>query len=327
MKFDIALDSAHFFEFLFGTHNVNFAAVLANPDRKRSSPVSLAGKPPVDNVLEEVAHSARTYGFGHPVHRFVRGDELIFYRGGFDEPTRSRVIYKRSVTSPAERITMLEKYVFEQFSAFFKIFDDEFIRVFDEHSLIRLYRVHESATVVYHLNEWQIVLSSHVRVVLAERRGDMNYSRAVGQGNVIVVGDVKRFLSERSESVREHRLVFDVFVILAFLFRNDFVVLEERGNESLGKNVNFVADLDFDVIETGVHTERDVGGQSPGSGCPHEKISVISALDFKFHVNGFFLYVFVSLRHFVRRKRRSATRAIRNDFMPLIKQTFFGNGF
>ena len=92
MEFDIALDSAHFFEFLFGTHNVNFAAVLANPDRKRSSPVSLAGKPPVDNVLEEVAHSARAYGFGHPVHRFVRGDELLFYRGGFDEPTRSRVI-------------------------------------------------------------------------------------------------------------------------------------------------------------------------------------------------------------------------------------------
>ena len=74
---------------------------------------------------------------------------------------------------------MLEKHVLEQFSTFFKVFDDEFIRVFDEHSLIRLHRVHESAAVVYHLNEWQIVLSANVRVVLAERRGDMNYSRAV----------------------------------------------------------------------------------------------------------------------------------------------------
>ena len=92
VKFNIALDSAHFFEFLFGTHNVNFAAVLANPDRKRSPPVSLAGKSPVDNVLEEVAHSARPDRFGHPVNRFVRGDELLFYRGGLDEPTRSRVI-------------------------------------------------------------------------------------------------------------------------------------------------------------------------------------------------------------------------------------------
>ncbi len=71
VKLDIALDSAHFFEFLFRTHYINFSAVLANPDRKRRSPISLAGKTPVDDVLKEVAHSARTYRFGHPVYRFV----------------------------------------------------------------------------------------------------------------------------------------------------------------------------------------------------------------------------------------------------------------
>ena len=221
---------------------------------------------------------------------------------------------------------MLKLRRFNQQAAFLQVGQHELVRILDEHAR-PLGLVGQAALRIHQLHERQVVFAAHARVVLAERRGDMNYSRAVGQGNVIVVGDVKRFLSERSERVREHRLVFDVFVILAFLFRNDFVVLEERGNESLGKNVNFVADLDFDVIETGVHTERDVGGQSPGSGCPHEKISVISALDFKFHVNGFFLYVFVALRHFVRRKRRSATRTIRNDFMSLIKQTFFGNGF
>ena len=122
---------------------------------------------------------------------------------------------------------MLEELVFEEFSAYFKIFYDFLIGVFYELTRVRSNGFDESAAIVYHLYERKIILSADVGVVFAERGRDMNYACSVGKRNVIVVGYVKRLFFERTERVREHRFVLDVFVVFTFLFAYEFVFFEK----------------------------------------------------------------------------------------------------
>ena len=122
VQLDIALYAAQFFEFGFGSHNVNFAAIGANPYGKRSSPIAFSRQSPVDDVFEEVAHSARSYAGRNPVDRRVVAQKVVLYRSHFYKPGGTRVVQKRSIASPAERITVREHHGFEQQSAFFEIF-------------------------------------------------------------------------------------------------------------------------------------------------------------------------------------------------------------
>ena len=122
---------------------------------------------------------------------------------------------------------MLEELVFEEFSAYFKVFYDFLIGVFYELTRVRSNGFDESAAIVYHLYERQIILSADVCVVFAERGRYMNDARSVGKSYVIVVRNVKRLFFERTERVREHRLVFGVFVVFTFLFAYEFVFFEK----------------------------------------------------------------------------------------------------
>ena len=103
---------------------------------------------------------------------------------------------------------MFVKHILEKNVSFFQFFYNKFVRVLNEHAFIKRYFVFESAAVVYHLNERKIVFLTDPAVVHAERRGDMDYARAVGKRDVIVASDEKRLFAERAERAVVHRLVF-----------------------------------------------------------------------------------------------------------------------
>ena len=169
----------------------------------------------------------------------------------------------------------------------------------------------------------------------------MHYARTVGERNVRIAHHVIRLFAETEFLLSERikRLVFQPFVFRSFLLPEDFVaafslfvrlfISEHGGKQAFGKNTFFAAFVHFHahVIERGIHAERDVGRQRPGRSRPGENIQIFFAFHFEFHVRRFLFYVFIPLRHFVRRKRGAAARAIRHDFMPLIQQTFFVHFF
>ena len=129
----------------------------------------------------------------------------------------------------------------------------------------------------------------------------MHDTRSVRKRDVLGIGYIKRLFFERTEGVREHRLVFGTLVRFAFLSRYDFVFLEKSRHESLGEYIILSSGSNIDVIGVGVHTERDVRRERPGRSRPYEEISILFALYFEFDINGFFFDVFIPLSDFVRR--------------------------
>ena len=60
----------------------------------------------------------------------------------------------------------------------------------------------------------QVILASHLRIVLTKRRGNMNDTGTVGQGNIAVTGNKIRFyavFSHRFPGTVKQRLIFLIF--------------------------------------------------------------------------------------------------------------------
>ena len=122
------------------------------------------------------------------------------------------------------------------------------------------------------------------------------------------------FISARNVSVR---------------VRNAFRGAQRRRQKPLGKNVFLAVFVHFHahVFVIGVHAQRHVRRQRPGRRRPGENIRILFALHSEFHERGFLLHVLIALRHFVRRKRRAATRAVRHNLMPLVQKPLFVHRF
>ncbi len=157
----------------------------------------------------------------------------------------------------------------------------------------------------------------------------MHYAGAVAHGYVIVADDeVRLYLSRRGRNslyfncgFGKERLVLESFPFLADLFGNYLILFEELRNESLCKDISYAVRFYFEIGLVGVDAQRDVGRERPRSGRPSQNIAVFRALYLKAGYGGIFLYRFVALRHFVRRKSRAATGAIGYYFMTLIQQS------
>ena len=113
VKFYIARNSALLFKLRLGAHNLYFTAVGADPDGQGRAPVPVAGKSPVYDVFEEIAHSALFYGFGHPVDRAVGGNYFVLDLCNLYEPARLCVIQKGCIATPAVGIIVLVRQDFE----------------------------------------------------------------------------------------------------------------------------------------------------------------------------------------------------------------------
>ncbi len=150
----------------------------------------------------------------------------------------------------------------------------------------------------------------------------MHDARPIGQRNVTVVHHIIRFFLKGTQSITEKRFVLQPFVIFARLFLDEREFFKELFRQRFGKNVTGAVRFDLHVRFFGIHTECNVGRKRPRRRRPCKNIGILSALDPKPRNGGSFLYVFIALRNLVRGKSRPAARAVRHDFMPLIKQPF-----
>ncbi|CDB26481.1 unknown [Firmicutes bacterium CAG:552] len=118
-------------------------------------------------------------------------------------------------------------------------------------------------------------------------------------------------------------LVFEVFVIFAFLGFYFGILGKEIRYKLLCQNISYAVGFDKAVIVIGMHAKSNVGRKSPRRGRPCQNISIVGRLYFKLCYGSRLFYVLVALSDFVRRKRRTATGAVRNDFVSLVYKSFF----
>ncbi len=107
------------FQFGHRTYAGLFGTVFRNPYGQRRSPITGTGKVPVHEVLEPVAETTRTRGFGFPAYGLVERDHLVLAGSGTDEPRIERIIDDRLVGPPAMRIRVFVLFGPEREVSFF----------------------------------------------------------------------------------------------------------------------------------------------------------------------------------------------------------------
>src|SRR5262249_40875333 len=91
------------------------ASFLADPDRKRRSPIPLAGKCPIDIRFEEVPEPALLNMLWEPIDVTIVREHLLAKGGCANEPTLAGVLNQRVfVRSPAEGIVVKVLFLMEQ---------------------------------------------------------------------------------------------------------------------------------------------------------------------------------------------------------------------
>jgi len=68
----------------------------------------------ISEAVDPVAETSLTDGSGDPVDGLIITYQIILHSGHLDEPGLSCIVDQRSITSPAERIIMLELRCIEQ---------------------------------------------------------------------------------------------------------------------------------------------------------------------------------------------------------------------
>ena len=196
VKLYIPFNSASFFQFRLGAYDFDFAAIGTHPNGQRRSPVAVAGKPPIDDVFEEIAHAAFLDCIGHPVHGTVCGDQAVLDGRHFDKPAGTGVINERRIAAPAEGIAVYDFLRFEKETPSFKILYDQRIGGLRGHSREKIAARREFSLLVNELYDGKIILPPYAIVVLAESGRGVDDARTVGKRNVIVAGDVIRLFAE-----------------------------------------------------------------------------------------------------------------------------------
>ena len=305
----------------------------AFPDVQRRAPITVTADTPILYVLQPVAEAALADGFGDPVDGVVVADQILTNRGHLDEPGFSCVVDQGSVTAPAEGILMLELGRVEEQTALVQIGEHHRIRLLDKYAGEGSLLGHVTLG-VHELHEGQIVLAAHVGVIRTEGGRDVNHTGTVGHGNVVIAGYIVSLLVlllANGDSALEERLVFLVFQIGTLVLGENLVsggvlglqIAKYRVRQSLGQIVGVsVGGLDLHIDLIGVHAERHVGGQRPGSGCPCQNVGVLP-LYLEAGDGGALFYRLVSLGHLVSGQRGAAAGAVGNDLESLVEQILF----
>ena len=297
---------------------------FAGPDRQRRTPVTLAGQTPVDDVLQEVAHAAFLDVVRHPVDGAVVAHQLVVHGGHLDEPALAGVIDQRRIAAPAERIIVLKLRRLDQQAALPEVGQHELVRILDEHAR-PLGLLGQAALRIDQLHERQVVFAAHARVVLAERRGDVDDAGAVAHGDVAVADDVVELRALALHVVE--RLILHVLQRAALHRLHDnglFLLAAEDGLDERARHVVGIAlEGQLHIVVVRVDAQRDVAGQRPRGRRPRGEVGVLRALHLEAHDRGGLLHALVALRNLVAGERGAAARAVRHDLVPLVEQTLF----
>ena len=132
-----------------------------------------------------------------------------------DKPALPGVVNQRGVAPPAEGIAVLKRRGAEKSRPrSSKVLEDLLVRILTEYSRPKGLFGHLSLR-VHQLNEGQAVPAAHISVVLTKGRRDVDDAGAVGQGDVVVAGDVPA-LFIRPDKIKEG---LDISAMLQFLSR------------------------------------------------------------------------------------------------------------
>ena len=200
---------AHRFQFLDRTDCMTLAT-RALPDIQWSSPVTVTGQPPVLNIFQPCAETSLTDTFRNPVYGVIILHQSVLHCGHLDEPCISCIVDKRCVTSPAVWILMLKLRSVEQKSCLLQINEYRLICILYEQSCVRCFLCHITLA-IDKLNEWKVVFSSDVCIVLTKCRCDMNDTCTVGHRYIGITCNVMSFLWKLCHILLcalEERLVF-----------------------------------------------------------------------------------------------------------------------
>ncbi len=168
-------------------------SALALPYRKRRAPVSLSGYTPVDYVLEEVTHTSVSDGLRIPLDHPVALKKLLSHCAHGNEPCTSCEIDERCVTSPAERILVLELGSIIEKSLSVKILKNERICVLYEYTCVRSL-LSKVTPCINKLDHRKIIISSYPRVILTESGSDVNDTGTVFHRYVVITNCEMCFL-------------------------------------------------------------------------------------------------------------------------------------
>ncbi len=200
--------------------------------------------------------------------------------------------------------------------ALLEVGDDFGVRVLDEPSGPRRHLAREVPRLVDRLEQREPLGLAGVVVVLAERGGHVHDAGAVLERDEIGADDAegaRRVLEER-----EARLVALADELAPLDRAEDLLVAVEHAGERLGEYERLPLVSDAHVVVLRPHREGDVRNERPRCRRPHEEIRVLS-LDLELDVDRGVLRVGVPLRDLVARKRRAASRAVRDDLVALIE--------
>ena len=233
---------AHFLQFGLGSDCVLMAAVIADPYRKRSSPVAVTGKSPVLDIFKPVAETAFADALRDPVDLLIIGYQFILDLSHADEPGFTRIVDERCAASPAVRIVVLELRSSDQKSSCAEIFQNFRIcadRAFLHFLLGRLAAhagerrlLRHLALLIDELDERQIIIAADSGIVFTECRSNMYDTCTVCHGYIIVAGHKVSLLALllcNLAGTLIKRLIFPAFKILTDIFLQDldFGVLAE----------------------------------------------------------------------------------------------------
>ena len=165
-------------------------------------------------------------------------------------------------------------------------------------------------------------------VVLAEGRGLMDDAGAVGHGDVGIGHHAPGGLVDQRLLEIEQRLVFHAHQFAAGHGRQVFhggVLAEHGGDERLRHDDGAAVKIKAGIGLVGIDAEGDVAGQRPGRGRPGVEPTRDLVFDLEAHEGGLFRHRLVTLRDFVRGKRRAAARAVGHHLVALVEQPPVGH--
>ena len=301
-------------------------AALTLPDVQRSSPVTVTADAPVLYVLQPVAETAFTDALRNPVYGVVVADQVVLHSGHLDEPGLARIVDQRSVASPAVRVAVLKFRSGEEKASLVQIFQNHRICFLAENAGPGSFRSHLTFG-VYQLQKRQVIFLTNLGVVLTESRCDMNDTGTIAHSYIGIADNVVRFFLQLFEVIE--RLIFFVFQIFSFVGLQNLVgtFAQNLVSQSLCQVVNgsvFHFYLHIGLIR--VYAESHVGGKGPRCRGPGQDISVL-AHHFEFCNGGTFFDIFITLSHLMAGKRGTAARAVGNDLITFIEETFFPDLF
>ena len=331
MKLDVIRTViAHGLQLFNGAHRVLMATcfILTFPDVKRCAPITVAADAPILDMLNPVAKAPLADRLWNPVDRIIVGDEFILDCRHADKPRFARIVEQRRIASPAMRITMCELGRLKELSLFLKILQNHRVGFFDKDAReIRIFR--HLAAAVDKAGESNVVLLADAVIVFAKGRRHMDDARTIFRRDIVVIRDEKRLLAlQLAFCIGVKRLVFAVLERFALHLFENFTVAFHAFKDGIDKRfceiIDCICHANLYIIDVRVDAEGEIRWKRPRRRRPCEEIGIF-ALDLELDDSGTLGDILISLGNFVRRKRRAAARAVRNDLIAFIKELLLPN--